>query len=78
MKGVVFVIAQGHWGPGEFIMACAQLVQRNKRLKQSYIVHTIGLHLGKVLANQAIIRQAVANAPIGITRLRLLFYLEAA
>merc|ERR1712113_1224164 len=76
-EGRGFEIAQGRLGPGR-IHHCMRTIGTAEQAIDA-IIHRAHNRtaFGKVLANQATIRQAVAEARIDITKSRLLCYLAA-
>merc|ERR1712203_1169402 len=76
-EGRGFEIAQGRLGPGR-IHHCMRTIGTAEQALDA-IIHRAhnGTAFGKVLASQATIRQAVAEARMEITKSRLLCYLAA-
>merc|ERR1711966_115960 len=76
-EGRGFEIAQGRLGPGR-IHHCMRTIGTAEQAIDA-IIHRAHnrVAFGKVLANQATLRQAVAEARIDITKSRLLCYLAA-
>jgi len=76
-EGRGFEIAQGRLGPGR-IHHCMRTIGTAEQALDA-IIHRAHnrVAFGKVLANQATIRQAVAEARVEITKSRLLCYLAA-
>merc|ERR1719240_1402700 len=76
-EGKGFEIAQGRLGPGR-IHHCMRTIGTAEQALDSIIHRSHNrTAFGKLLANQATIRQAVAEARLDITKSRLLCYLAA-